>query len=119
LASGLAGRRAGERLEIRGGADVRGQVGSERRRKGRGLTHGPELAATEKEERGVGPRWLCGPEEESRPAGKKRLGRARTSWAGRKKKKKGGRKGGGPAGAVLGRGESWAAARKERMKGEK
>jgi hypothetical protein len=50
LAGGLAGRRAGERPEIRGGADVRGQVGSERRRKG--LTHGPGLAATEKEERG-------------------------------------------------------------------
>jgi hypothetical protein len=33
---------------------------------------------------------------------------------GRKEKEKGGRKGGGPAGAVLGRGESWAAARKER-----
>jgi hypothetical protein len=50
LAGGLAGRRAGERPEIRGGADVRGQAGNERRRKGRGLTHGPGLAATEKEE---------------------------------------------------------------------
>jgi hypothetical protein len=79
----------GKRLEIRGGADVRGQVGSERRRKGRGLTHGPGLAAAEKEERKAGPRWFRGPEEESRPAGKKeRLGRARTSWAGGKKIKR-------------------------------
>jgi hypothetical protein len=54
LASGLAGCRAGERLEIRGGANVRGRVGSERRRKGRGLTREPGLAATEKEEKGEG-----------------------------------------------------------------
>jgi hypothetical protein len=62
LAGGLAGCRAGERPEIRGGADVRGQVGSERRRKGRGLTHGPGLAATKKEERGK----EAGPAEERR-----------------------------------------------------
>jgi hypothetical protein len=98
---------------------VRGQVGSERRRKGRGLTHGPGLAATEKEERGVGLRWLRGPEDESKPAGKKIKTGPSENELGRKEKEKGGRKGGGPAGAVLGRGESWAAARKERRKGEK
>jgi hypothetical protein len=66
----------GTRLEVRDGPDVWGRVGSERRGKGRGLTHGPGLAASEKEERG----GAAGPAKE------RRLG----CWAARE------RKGGGP-----------------------
>jgi hypothetical protein len=60
---------------VRDGPDVRGRVGSERRRKGRGLTRGPGVSVKEERGRMSGPpgRWAegggGGPAEDSRPAG--------------------------------------------------
>jgi hypothetical protein len=78
---------------VREGADGRGPGGSGRRKKGRGLTHGPGLAATEKEERGeeAGPAeerraGLLGRErEESGRVRKQRPAACCCPWAGKRK----------------------------------